>query len=70
VATSEKNKWEFNEEFVIKGDVANKLNSSDVSIDDSFNWIYILVGVLVFVIILLIGLLIILLKKKKKMSDL
>ncbi len=66
VASSEKNKWEFNKEFVIKGDVANKLNSSDVSIEDGINWIYILIGVLVFAIILLVVLLIVILKKKKK----
>ncbi|MFD2308023.1 DUF916 and DUF3324 domain-containing protein [Enterococcus termitis] len=63
VAHSMKQDWHFTKEFEIKADVAKKLNKTDVSIEKSNTWMYLLIGSLFMLIIILVF---ILLYRKKK----
>lgn len=47
-------KWEFEKSFTIAGDVAKELNKKDVTIEEDYQWLYILIGILLLIIALLI----------------
>ncbi len=44
--------WTFEKDFTIAGDVARNLNDSDVSIEYTHPWIYVLIGVLLLLLVL------------------
>jgi len=60
-------RWNFEKEFEIKSDVADKLNEKDVSIEKNNNWIYWLIGILILLLLLLI--LWFYLRKRKKDNE-
>jgi LPXTG-motif cell wall-anchored protein len=57
--------WEFEMEFSVDGDVARKLNSKDVTIDQENLWLYLLLGM----ILLIVAFLIIWYRRRKKKNE-
>ncbi|WP_438763806.1 DUF916 and DUF3324 domain-containing protein [Enterococcus sp. AZ194] len=61
-------KWEFEKDFEIKQEVAEKLNAKDVSIEkEEFPWLYVIIGVLILLVAIL--LLVLFLKRKKENDE-
>lgn len=70
VATSGKHRWEFTKDFTISGAKAKELNNKDVSIKHDSSWLYILLGILLFVLALILLFFILWKKNKKKAEEL
>lgn len=70
IAKSGSRKWNFEKEFEIKGTTARNYNKSAVSLENDYTWVYLLIGLILFMILLIV---IIILTKKlraiKKSND-
>ena len=66
-AESKGKTWHWKENFTIDGETANKLNKTDVTIENNSNWIYILIGVSLILVALILWF--ILWKRKKKKEE-
>lgn len=66
-AESKGKTWHWKENFTIDGETADKLNKTDVTIENDSTWIYILIGVLLIVVALILWF--ILWKRKKKKEE-
>ncbi len=66
VATSEKSKWVFEKDFTIKGKQAKGLNNQAVNVEKDYTWLYLLGGVLIFILVGIIVFLIYKLKRQRK----
>ncbi|MGM0183514.1 hypothetical protein IGK74_002480 [Enterococcus sp. AZ150] len=69
VALKFSNQWEFDKDFSISGEVAEKYNKQDVTIEkeDNNDWLYWIIGLLLLIIALMI--LFLIWKRKKKKDD-
>ncbi|MCL2114535.1 MAG: DUF916 and DUF3324 domain-containing protein [Streptococcaceae bacterium] len=59
-------RWTFTKDFEITGQKASTLNAKDVTVKPDYQWIYWLVGALIFVLFSLVAFILLLLKRRKK----